>query len=39
MKGDTSQLMDLMGRVMSSKEGAEVVGRINKAVPKDANQK
>ncbi len=39
MKGDTSQLMDLMGKVMSSKEGAAVVGRINRAVPRDPQQK
>lgn len=34
MKGDTSQLMELMGKVMSSKEGADIVGRINSAIPK-----
>lgn len=33
-KGDTAQLMDLMGKVMSSKEGAAVVDRINRSIPK-----
>ncbi|MEG1720623.1 MAG: hypothetical protein RRY65_01475 [Pseudoflavonifractor sp.] len=34
MQGDTGQLTDLLGRLMSSKEGAAVVGRIQNAVPK-----
>lgn len=34
MKGDASALMGIMQQVMGSKEGAEVVGRIQKSVPK-----
>lgn len=33
IKGDASALMGLMQQVMSSKEGAEVVERIQKTVP------
>lgn len=32
-KGDTSALMGLVGQLMQSKEGAEVVERINKNIP------
>lgn len=34
-KGDTSQLMGLMNQIMGSKEGSEVVDRINKRIPKE----
>ncbi len=34
MKGDASSLMALMSKVMDSKEGADVVGRINRSIPK-----
>ena len=34
MKGDASALMGLMQQVMGSKEGAAVVDRIQKSVPK-----
>ncbi len=34
MKGDASALMGLMQQVMGSKEGAAVVERIQKSVPK-----
>lgn len=33
-KGDTSQIMGLMNQIMGSKEGAEVMERINKNIPK-----
>lgn len=33
-KGDTSALMNLMNQVMNSQEGAAVVDRIQKTVPK-----
>ncbi len=39
MRGDTSQLMDLMGKVMESKEGSDVIGRINRAIPREPGQK
>ena len=32
-KGDTSQLMNLVNQVMQSKEGAQVIERINNTVP------
>ncbi len=35
LKGDASGLMSRMGKVMESKEGAELVGRINRSIPKD----
>lgn len=34
MKGDAGQLVELMQGIMQSKEGAELVQRINKAIPK-----
>lgn len=34
MKGDSTQLVELMSRVMKSKEGAAVIERINQAIPK-----
>ena len=34
MKGDTSQIMGLMDRLMKDPEGAKVVERINKSMPK-----
>ena len=34
MKGDASQLMGLVSSIMKSQEGAAVVERINKSVPK-----
>lgn len=34
LKGDPSQLMALMNRVTASKEGAQVVERITRSVPK-----
>jgi len=34
MKGDPGALMGLMQGVMQSKEGADLVQRINKAIPK-----
>ena len=34
MKGDTSQIMGLMNKLMSDPEGAKVVDRINKNMPK-----
>lgn len=32
-KGDASALMGLVGQLMQSKEGSEVVERINKSIP------
>ena len=34
MKGDTKALTGIVERLMQSKEGAEVVGRISGALPK-----
>lgn len=34
MKGDTAQIMGLMNRLMNDPEGAKVVDRINKNMPK-----
>lgn len=34
MKGNTGQLTDLLSQLMGSKEGAEVVARINKTMSK-----
>ncbi|NCB64150.1 MAG: hypothetical protein EOM52_11215 [Clostridia bacterium] len=34
MKGDTSQIMGLMNQLMNDPEGAKVVDRINKNMPK-----
>lgn len=34
-KGDASQLMGLVNQIMGSKEGSDVVDRINKRIPKD----
>lgn len=34
MKGDPAQIMGLMNRLMSDPEGAQVVDRINKSMPK-----
>ena len=34
-KGDTSQLMGIVQQVMQSKEGAQVIQRINQAVPQE----
>lgn len=34
-KGDTKQLTGLLQQVMQSKEGAQLVERINQAVPQD----
>ncbi len=34
-KGDTSALTGILNQVMSSKEGAQVVSRMEHAIPKD----
>lgn len=34
MKGDTTQIMGLMDRIMKDPEGAKVVDRINQSIPK-----
>lgn len=33
MKGDTGELMGLVQGIMQSKEGAELIQRINKSIP------
>lgn len=35
IKGDASQLMGMLQKLMSSKEGADIVNRINNAMPKE----